>query len=155
VPPAGCRTPDRDQRAEVQFMKMLIKYYLVWGFGLSFLALMARRLAEISEPGLPEPPDPAAKSSRHTKSADAPDPAAAPPSGPASASHLSAPVVTLCGTVVRVGGLIALCETAGALYPLNPPGRAWSFEGKKVRASGAIDLDTHTLHVDSIVQAAL
>jgi Protein of unknown function (DUF5818) len=68
---------------------------------------------------------------------------------------MAAPTVTFSGTVVRSGPRFALRETAGALYPLDSAGRAWSFEGEDVRVTGKLDLDTRLLYVDAIEHAAL
>lgn len=59
-------------------------------------------------------------------------------------------MVTFSGTLVRNGSRFALRETAGALYMLESPGRAWPPEGDGVRVTGRIDPSTRLLRVEEI-----
>jgi len=133
-------------------MKSLIKQSLFIAISLALAALTARRLNEESsiEADLDEP------------GSDQPD--ARPPKLPTNPTRalsevppraVCATTVTFSGTVVRNGPCFALLETAGALYPLDSAGRAWSFEGEDVRVTGKIDLSTRLLHVDAIESAVL
>jgi hypothetical protein len=132
-------------------MKALIKYYLMWGFALSFLALAARRFSEDQEiEAMIDPSGPAPQTPLPQGRAGAPGSAPAPLSGPAHFSRVSDPTVTLNGTLIRNGRHFALRETAGVLYPLDSTGLTWSYLGERVRVTGKIDLGTHMVHVDAI-----
>ncbi len=130
-------------------MKALIKYYLVWGFALSFLAVIARRVLE--DPEIEAVIDPSGHAPQPPRPAGLP----APSGNGAFTRRAADPTVTFNGTVIRNGSRFALRETAGALYLLDSAGRAWSFEGENVRVTGQIDMGTRLLHVEAIEPATV
>ena len=55
------------------------------------------------------------------------------------------------GTVVKSGDIFTLTDAATkSAYTLDDTQRASQFEGKKVKVMGAVDAQTHTIHVQSI-----
>lgn len=130
-------------------MNTVIKRFLFVGISLALAALTARRLLQDSEVqgslDKPAPPDPPKIDTAEPPRADT---LRVMPKAPPKT--VAAPTVTFSGTLVRNGPSFALRETAGALYPLDSAGRAGHFEGKDVRVTGKLDLDTRLLYVDAI-----
>jgi hypothetical protein len=60
---------------------------------------------------------------------------------------------TFTGIVVRRGHDYLLRDESGSSYHLDSPERVQRFDGKSVKITGRLDVDSRTLHVDSIEPA--
>lgn len=130
-------------------MNTVVKQSLLVGISLALAALTARRLLQETEvEGSLDKPVPPAPPKIDKPDASRADTLRIVPK--AAPKAFTAPTVTFSGKLVRNGPSFALRETAGALYPLDSANRALAFEGKDVRVTGKLDLDTRLLYVDAI-----
>jgi len=59
------------------------------------------------------------------------------------------------GTIVKEKGKLVLKDTAANVsYQLDDQDKAKKFEGKQVRVTGKLDLDTNLIHVENIEAAS-
>jgi uncharacterized protein YdeI (BOF family) len=57
---------------------------------------------------------------------------------------------TFTGTIVKDGERYVLRDSSGGTYKLDDSSRAEAFEGKTVKITGRLDVDSKMIHVDSI-----
>jgi hypothetical protein len=57
---------------------------------------------------------------------------------------------TFTGTIVLDGGQYLLHDSSGQLYKLDDPERAKPFEGKAVKVTGHLDMESKLIHVEKI-----
>jgi len=57
---------------------------------------------------------------------------------------------TFTGTIVKDGEQYVLRDSSGSVYKLDDSSRAQNFEGKSVKVTGRLDVDSKLIHVDTI-----
>ncbi len=62
----------------------------------------------------------------------------------------STKVSTFTGTIMKDGEQYVLRDSSGGVYKLDDSSRAQAFEGKTVRVTGRLDVNSKIIHVDSI-----
>jgi hypothetical protein len=58
--------------------------------------------------------------------------------------------VVVTGTIVKSGSYFVLQDSTGTVYSLDTPENAQPFDGKSVKVTGMLEVDTNLLHVKSI-----
>lgn len=72
---------------------------------------------------------------------------------PASAAQQQSPMQTLTGTVAKQDGKYVLKASDKKTYQIDDQEKAKQFEGKLVKIVGSLDMNTSTIHIESIEPA--
>lgn len=62
----------------------------------------------------------------------------------------SAKSTTFTGTIMKDGEQYVLRDSSGGVYKLDDSSRAQAFEGKTVKVTGRLDVNSKVIHVDTI-----
>jgi hypothetical protein len=101
----------------------------------------------------------AAQAPDEDRSASAPrkaDPAAVPPQQndgqiPASGEATTQEAKSFSGNIVKENGKLVLKDpVTKVIYKLDDAAKAKQYEGKRVKVTGKLDMNTNTIHVESI-----